>query len=412
MIRKIAAAALVLAALTISGSETLAASKAQEMLAKAAVYVEKAEKSTSSSERDDLYAKALKEYQQIQKSKAFSGTPEAAEAMLMTSLLYKNAKGKMHNLYQSYDTLKRLISSYDKPRDVLESTLTAAEVQRVQGMVSQAKKLKEELMAAMNKENSKKPLYKIMDFLVGLTGRVNWLSYWLALVILAVVVKVLITPLTKAQYKSMAEMQRVAPLIKEIQAKHKGDQKTIGEKTMALYKEHKINPLAGCLPLLVQMPILILVYHIIKVYEFQLESGTFLWIGKQFAHIWHASVPLNPSQTVYLAARNLSEGDVLLLLLYLVSMYVSMKLSNVDPTQADQQRMMAIMMPLMMGLLFAGFPSGFILYWLVFNVLQTAQQYYIIHGNKPAPVLATAGDAPVTAIEEKQNGSKPQRKKK
>jgi len=93
-------------------------------------------------------------------------------------------------------------------------------------------------------------------------------------------------------------------------------------------------------------------------------------------------------------------------------MYVSMKLSNVDPTQADQQRMMAIMMPLMMGLLFAGFPSGFILYWLVFNVLQTAQQYYIIHGNKPAPVLATAGDAPVTAIEEKQNGSKPQRKKK
>jgi len=412
MIKKLTVATFMLVVLSLSASGASAASKAQEMLSKAAAYTVKAEKAGSSSERDEYYDKALKQYQQIQKSKVFSGTPEAAEALMMTALLYKNAKGKMHNLYQAYDSLKRLISTFDKPRSVLEETLTDSEVRRVQGLVSKAKELKEELMTAMNKENSTKPLYKIMDILVGLTGRVTWLSYWLALVILAVVVKIVITPLTKAQYKSMAEMQRVAPLIKEIQAKYKGDQKTIGEKTMALYKEHKINPLAGCLPLLIQMPILIGVYHTIKIYEFELEKGTFLWIGSGLSHLWHAAVPMNPSQTVYLAARNLSEGDLILLLLYLVSMYVSMKLSNVDPTQADQQKMMAIMMPIMMGLLFAGFPSGFILYWLVFNILQTAQQYFIIHGTKPVPALVPAVEELSASTEEPPAAPRVRRRKK
>jgi YidC/Oxa1 family membrane protein insertase len=412
MTKKLTIAIFVLVVLALSASGALAESKAQELLASAAAYTVKADKATSSSERDEYYNKALKDYQQIQKNKAFSGTPEAAEGLMMTALLYRNAKGKMHNLYQSYDSLKRLITAFDKPRSVLEETLTDSEVRRVQEQVSKAKELKKELMAAMNKENSTKPLYKVMDFLVGLTGRVPWLSYWLALVILAVGVKVLITPLTKAQYKSMAEMQRVAPLIKEIQAKYKGDQKAIGEKTMALYKEHKINPLAGCLPLLIQMPILIGVYHTIKVYEFQLEKGTFLWIGSAISHIWHASVPMNPSQTVYLAARNLSEGDVILLLLYLVSMYISMKLSNVDPSQAEQQKMMAIMMPIMMGLLFAGFPSGFILYWLVFNILQTTQQYFIIHGAKPAPALVPAVEELPADAEEPPTVPRVRRRKK
>ena len=88
-----------------------------------------------------------------------------------------------------------------------------------------------------------------------LTGKKPGFSYWFAIIMLTVIIKLATTPLTKAQFKSMKEMQVIAPLIKEIQAKHKGDQKVIGEKTMELYKEHKINPFASCLPLLVQMPI-------------------------------------------------------------------------------------------------------------------------------------------------------------
>lgn len=78
-------------------------------------------------------------------------------------------------------------------------------------------------------------------------------------------------------------MQKIAPLIKELQVKYKGDQKVIGEKTMELYKEHKINPFASCWPLLIQMPILFGLFYTIKYYEYQFALGKFLWIGSSLS---------------------------------------------------------------------------------------------------------------------------------
>jgi YidC/Oxa1 family membrane protein insertase len=274
--------------------------------------------------------------------------------------------------------LKSLVSTYDKPASSYE-TLEKSEVAQIQRTVADAKVLKDKLAEQLNEISSHTIQYKILDFFVKLTGAKGAFSYWFAIVMITVIVKIVITPLTKAQFKAMKEMQKIAPLIKEIQEKYKGDQKTIGEKTMALYKEHSINPFASCLPLLVQMPILMGLYYTIRSYEFQFAKGTFLWIGSGISHLFSFHVPPSGAQ-VWLTARNMSEPDLILVLLYVVSMYISTKLSAVDPSQADQQKMMAIVMPVMFAFLFASFPSAFLLYWLVFNILQTAQQYLILRG--------------------------------
>lgn len=389
------------------------ASKADELLRDARVKIEAAEKAKSSADRRENYAKAIEILGKIERETKFVGTPQGAQASYMIAQMNqtladstRSIKKKKEHLFAAYETLKRLLNIYDKPIDVLEENLTTDEARRVAAIVADAKSMKTTVSTRLDKINSSDFKYKILDSLVALTGRIPSFSYWFAIVLITFLVKVLLTPLTHAQFKSMKEMQKVAPLIKEIQAKHKGDQKTIGEKTMALYKEHHINPFASCLPLIVQMPILIGLFYTIKSFEFQFAKGTFLWIGSGLSHLASFPVMFQQGQLVWVTARNLSEPDLLLVVLYVVSMYFSTKLSAVDPTQAEQQKMMAIMMPLMFAVFFAGFPSAFLLYWLIFNILQTTQQYYILRGGR------AAATAPATAEEPKPSPEPPVRRRR
>lgn len=371
------------------------ASRADEMLADAAKAAEKAKTAETRTDKDEYYKKALDVYAEVVKK--YPNSVQGAKALYEIAVVhrgiaesYTSTKKKSGELYQSYNTAKQLINVYDLPPDRLAEkfNLEDFEVREIREVVASGHKLKASVAHELDRINSADIKYKILDFLVGMTGRIPGFSYWFAIVLITVIVKLAITPLTKAQFKSMKEMQRVAPLIKEVQEKYKGDQKTIGEKTMAIYKEHGINPFASCLPILVQMPILMLLYYTIRSYEFQFAKGTFLWIGSSLAHLTSFPVPFNPGTLVWFTAANLAEPDLLLVLLYIVSMYVSTKLSAVDPSQAEQQKMMAIMMPVMFAFIFAGFPSAFLLYWLVFNILQTTQQYFILRGSQaitPAP---------------------------
>ena len=392
---KILSALIIALLLSAIISSVCFASKAEELLRDAEKATAKAMQSKRSADRDENYAKAIEIYNKLSSDKRFAGTPEAAEALYEVAKIQQTAKGKQHNPNQAYRTLNVLINTYDKPRDVLEESLTTEEVREVQKTVVSAKVLKEQISADLDKINSKKSLYKVMDFFVNVTGRIPWFSYWFAIILVTVLVKVLITPLTKAQFKSMKEMQKIAPLIKEIQEKHKGDQQTIGKKTMDLYKEHHINPFASCLPLLIQMPVLMFLYYMIQSYEFQFAKGTFLWIGSGLSHLASFPIPFKQGELVWLTAGNLAEPDLILVVLYVISMYISTKLSAVDPTQAEQQKMMSIVMPAMLAFIFAGFPSAFLLYWLVFNILQTAQQYFILRGGQRETALAEGpGDSP------------------
>lgn len=369
------------------------ASKADELLEQAQKKVaaaRKAEAAKNSTDRDENYTEAIKILGKVEGESKYMGTPQGAEAAYRVALINealanaydKNEKKQRGYLMAMYEKLKQLLNIYDKPQSVLEEALTPDEAAKVRTIVANAAELKLKTAERIDYLNSSDIKYKILDFFVALTGRIPWFSYWFAIILITFIVKLLITPLTHAQFRSMKEMQKVGPLIKEIQAKHKGDQKTIGEKTMALYKEHHINPFASCLPLIVQMPVLIGLFYTMKSYEFQFAKGTFLWIGSGLSHMTSFPVPFSVGQLVWFTARNLAEPDLIMLILYLISMYLSTKISAVDPTQAEQQKMMSIVMPLMFAFILAGFPSAFLLYWLVFNILQTGQQYMILKGGR------------------------------
>lgn len=384
-------------------------SQADEWLNRARRYVARAQAARNSADRDENFEKAISYYKRVIDDKRYRDSVQALQAFYGTAEIYRTAqRGEYHNPRGAYDAYNRLINQYDKSPDVLLQTFEQEEIPRITQIVKQAKTHRELVAAELDKQNSGHTLYKVMDFFVGVTGRIRWFSYWFAIILVTLIVKLAITPLTKAQFKSMKEIQRVAPLIKEIQAKHRGDQRTINEKTMALYKEHNINMFASCLPILIQMPILWLLYYMIRDYEFQFARGTFFWIGSGLSHLASVHVPFGTGGTVWVTAANLAEPDLILVVLYVVSMYISTKLSAVDPSQAEQQKMMSILLPVMFAFIFAGFPSAFLLYWLVYNVIQTAQQYFILRG---APQVAVApAAAPPAEPEKPEDGAQPTRR--
>ena len=196
-------------------------------------------------------------------------------------------------------------------------------------------------------------------------------SYGWALIALALVVRIVLWPLSEIQFRSMAEMQKVQPLVKQLQAKYKGDPQALNTAMMALYKEHKVNPLAGCVPMLIQFPILIGLYWAIQGQIDHFTHEHWLWIGSSISEKW---------PTVF--AQSLAVPDIFLLGLYVISMYFTVRYGSppsTDPQQAQTQKIMAIMSPAMIA--FFGFKyrwaSALYIYWLATNVFTVAQQYYM-----------------------------------
>jgi YidC/Oxa1 family membrane protein insertase len=223
-------------------------------------------------------------------------------------------------------------------------------------------------------------------------------SYGWALIALALLVRIVMWPLSDMQFKSMAEMQKVQPLVKQIQAKYKGDPQAQNAAMMALYKEHKVNPVAGCIPMLIQMPILIGLYWAIQ-NQLTVPNSIFtkehwLWIGTEFS-----------KQHPDILGTSLAVPDILLLVLYVVSMYFTVRYGSPpssDPQQAQTQKIMAFVSPAMIA--FFGFKyrwaSALYIYWLATNIFTVAQQYmmfrrYGLIGPNRAATLAVAAAEPL-----------------
>jgi YidC/Oxa1 family membrane protein insertase len=209
-------------------------------------------------------------------------------------------------------------------------------------------------------------MIQLLDFLKGTTG-----SYGFAIIVFSFIVKLALYYPTQSQYKSMKDMQKIQPEMKKLQEKYKNDQQKLQMETMALYKKYNVNPLAGCLPLLIQMPILIGIYSTInqmaKLGKF--SSEVFLWIGG----------PL--SKTYAWLGTSLADKDIPLLIVYGISMFLSQKMSMTpggDPAAEKTQQIMAYAMPVFLMFVLWNLPSSLILYWLVFNILTIVQQYFIM----------------------------------
>ncbi|GFO67566.1 membrane protein insertase YidC [Geomonas limicola] len=193
-----------------------------------------------------------------------------------------------------------------------------------------------------------KPLVYSLKYLYRYTG-----NYGIAIIIITFILKLIFFPLTHKSYKSMKEMQKLQPKMTELKEKFKNDRDALNKAVMELYKTHKVNPMGGCLPMVVQIPVFFGLYRALM-YSIELRHAPFmLWITDLSAKDPYYVTPIIMGATMFIQQK--------------------MTPSNMDPVQAK----MMLMLPIVFTFMFLNFPSGLVVYWLVNNVLTIAQQMYI-----------------------------------
>ena len=213
-------------------------------------------------------------------------------------------------------------------------------------------------------------------------------NYGVSIILMTILIRLILYPLMQKQMVSMREMQKIQPLMKEVQERYKNNKEKLNQELMKLYKEHKVNPMGGCLPLLIQMPILILLFQVLRVFEYKDNLGNivggFLWIPNQVEIILkdglHKVVGglAAPEQLIPLG-KGIFGIQYLGIMPFLigVSMFYQQKMTTAPSTttgkeggSAEQtQKMMTIMMPLLIAFMSFTLPSGLTLYWLVSTLL-------------------------------------------
>jgi YidC/Oxa1 family membrane protein insertase len=203
-------------------------------------------------------------------------------------------------------------------------------------------------------------------------------NYGWAVIVLAFVLRVVLTPFSILQTRSMAAMQKVQPLITALKAKYKDDPQRMQQEQMLLFKENNVNPLAGCLPGLLPIAILIPLFYALKDDSRLaiMKEQHWLWIGSPLSHL----VP--PIGGLQIFASDLKTTDLFLLALYVVSMYFTVRYGSppsTDPQAAQTQRLMAFISPAMIAWfgIQAKWPSALYIYWLASNIFTVAQMLII-----------------------------------
>jgi YidC/Oxa1 family membrane protein insertase len=193
------------------------------------------------------------------------------------------------------------------------------------------------------------PIFKLLNLIHRFIGNWGW-----SILVLTLLFKLLFYPLNQISGRSMAKMRRVQPRLKALQERYKDDKQKLGQATMEFYKKEKINPMGGCLPMLVQMPIFFALYYVL-VYSVELRQSP--WLG------W---------------IHDLSAPDPLYILpvVYGVVMFIQQRISPQPTTDKMQQRIM-MAMPLGIAVLYAVLPSGLALYYVANSILTIAQQWRI-----------------------------------
>ncbi len=192
------------------------------------------------------------------------------------------------------------------------------------------------------------PLLVVLKFLYGYVG-----NYGIAIIILTILIKLIFWPLGNKSYKSMKEMQKLQPKMTALREKYKNDKARLSQESMALYKAHKVNPLGGCLPMVVQIPVFFGLYKAL-LYAIELRhSPLFWWIQDLSAKDPYYITPLVMGATMFVQQKMTPTGA--------------------DPMQAK----IMLFMPIIFTFMFLNFPSGLVIYWLFNNIISIGQQVYI-----------------------------------
>ena len=253
-------------------------------------------------------------------------------------------------------------------------------------------------------------LLKVLEFFYGLTN-----SFGLAIVLLTIAVRVVLYPLNQKQMTSMQQMQKIQPRLKVLQEKYSNDKEKLNQETMRLYKENKVNPAAGCLPLVVQLPILILLFNVLRKFDFAGTSFMGILLGSStMGGIAQAvGIAADPtgnygvmsvltgvlSNPAGLSNVGLYVGNLILLISISFLTWAQQKLSSgTNP----QMAMMNTIMPFFMGFICLSMPGGVMLYWGLSSLIGVVQQYFVMtktkHELEVKPTLHKY--KPTSAIEE------------
>ncbi len=202
-------------------------------------------------------------------------------------------------------------------------------------------------------------------------------NYGVAIIVLTVLVRLVTAPLTSRQMSSMKRMQALQPRIKALQEKYADDRQKQSEEMMKIYRESGVNPLGGCLPILLQFPVFVGLYYALQSSIELRQAPFFGWINDLSAPETLFTIP-----GIDLPVR-------LLPLIMGASMVLQQKLSPQPTADPAQQRMMMTIMPVMFTVLFYQFPSGLVLYWLVSNLLASGHQYWLTRPTAPVAEAPT-----------------------
>jgi YidC/Oxa1 family membrane protein insertase len=229
--------------------------------------------------------------------------------------------------------------------------------------------------------------WKILKpFSLGILFSFKWMhnfipNYGIVLLIFSVLIKVITYPLTHKSNQSMKKMQTIQPKLKELQEKYRSEPQKLNQMTMKLYKEEGVNPMGGCLPMLLQMPLLFALFIVFRTTIELRGQGFFWWIKDLSAPDTIYTFPGSFAIPMYGNTVNI------LPIIMGVTMYIQQKMTVTDP----KQKMMIYFMPIFFTLLFNSFPSGLNMYYALFNILSIVQQKYLT----PQVVPATQTVSPI-----------------
>ncbi|WP_143300978.1 membrane protein insertase YidC, partial [Candidatus Entotheonella palauensis] len=201
----------------------------------------------------------------------------------------------------------------------------------------------------------------------------DWVqNYGITIILVTILIKIVLWPLTQTSYKSMKGMQKLQPKMKELQTLYKDDKQALNRAMMDMYREQKVNPLGGCLPMLLQIPFFFAFYNAL-LYSIELRHAPFICWDANLLWVGHGICDLSTYDPSYITP-----------LLMGASMFLQQRMTPMTTADPMQARMMQFM-PLMFLLFFLWAPAGLVIYWLVNNVLSIAQQTLINRtGNEEA----------------------------
>ena len=205
----------------------------------------------------------------------------------------------------------------------------------------------------------------VLTALYSLTEMLGVPSYGLAIILLTILIKILVYPLTKKQLQSMKAMQRIQPQMQKIQAKYKNNPQVMQQKMMELYQQEGANPMSGCLPMLIQMPVLMGMYYTLYSFDYGGAPPSFLWLPSLSETDPIYVLPLLSALTTYLTSRTMQSG-------------------NANANQNPQMKVLTYLMPIFIGWISLNFPSGLVLYWVTMNVVQIVQQLWMNRTDDPS----------------------------